>query len=71
MTNEEVEKVIEDVCEICKYPNLFLATYIDAEDAHEQMLEQVCSKCTIAERIRNDISGVFGNKGITDDTSRI
>jgi len=52
MTSEEKEKIREDVCDICKHPDLFLATYIDAEDAHEQMLEQVCSKCTIAERIR-------------------
>lgn len=48
MTSEEVEKVIEDVCDnFCRFPQMYLQRYNDTDDAAYYMVEEVCKDCPL------------------------
>lgn len=54
MTNEEKEKIIEDVCDnYCKFPQTYLQRYNDTDDASYYMVEEVCQNCPL-ERLRGN-----------------
>jgi len=54
MTNEEKGKIIEDVCDhYCRYPQVYMTRYNDADDAAYYMVEEVCQNCPL-ERLRGN-----------------
>ena len=51
--DKRIEGIIEEMCDFCKYPNLYLATYIDTDDANEHMINEVCKDCPL-DRLRGN-----------------
>ena len=45
---EQLEKIKEEICDkYCKWPQLYLESIKDPDDAHEIMMEHKCAKCPL------------------------
>ena len=43
---EQLENIKAEICDkYCKWPQLYLESIKDPDDAHEVMLEHKCAKC--------------------------
>lgn len=45
---EVIQEVKEEMCDhFCKYPEWYLMNYEDSEEAHDTMVEEMCSECPL------------------------
>ena len=45
---DEIEQIKEDMCDnFCKWPEWYLMNYEDSEEAHDAMVEDMCSECPL------------------------